>query len=74
MIGFQSIMPYTIPYARSLKIDDAMMDMSVSEVSDGDFSEELPVEVTHEDVQRVASGVEPKMTLIMKELVATLNA
>jgi purine-nucleoside phosphorylase len=31
------------------------------------------VEVTHEDVQRVASSVEPKMTLIMKELVATIN-
>lgn len=31
------------------------------------------VEVTHEDVQRVASTVEPKMTLIMKELVATLS-
>lgn len=30
------------------------------------------VEVTHEDVQRVASTVQPKMTLIMKELVATL--
>lgn len=30
------------------------------------------VEVTHEDVQRVASGVEPKMTLIMTELIAGL--
>jgi len=30
------------------------------------------VEVTHEDVQRVAEEAEPKMTLIMKELIATL--
>jgi len=30
------------------------------------------VKVTHEDVQKIASATEPKMTLIMKELVAEL--
>ena len=30
------------------------------------------VEVTHEDVQRVAEEAEPKMTLIMKELIASI--
>ena len=30
------------------------------------------VKVTHEDVQKIASQTEPKMTLIMKELVAQL--
>jgi len=30
------------------------------------------VEVTHEDVQKVAAEVEPKMTLIMRELVSSL--
>ena len=30
------------------------------------------VEVTHEDVQRVAEEAEPKMTLIMKELINSL--
>lgn len=31
------------------------------------------VKVTHEDVQAVASTTEPKMTLIMKKLIASLN-
>jgi purine-nucleoside phosphorylase len=30
------------------------------------------VEVTHEEVQKVASGVEPKMTLILKELLTSI--
>ncbi|MBL4658681.1 MAG: purine-nucleoside phosphorylase, partial [Flavobacteriales bacterium] len=30
------------------------------------------VEVSHEDVQRVAEEAEPKMTLIMKELIASI--
>jgi purine-nucleoside phosphorylase len=31
------------------------------------------VEVTHEDIQRIAENVEPKMSLIIKELIASLS-
>jgi purine-nucleoside phosphorylase len=31
------------------------------------------VEVSHEEVQAIANQAQPKMTLIMKELIAQLN-
>ncbi len=44
---------------------------AISIITDSGVPGEI-VEVTHEDVQKVASEAEPKMTLIIKELVKTL--
>ena len=48
-----------------------MLEMPNGEVSSIISAEKIKV-VTHEDVQRVAEAVQPKMTLIMKELISSL--
>ena len=50
------------------------MDMDcfgISIITDSGVPGEI-VEITHEEVQEVAMRAEPKMTLIMKELIASM--
>jgi purine-nucleoside phosphorylase len=44
---------------------------AISIITDLGVSGKIKV-VTHEDVQRVAEAVQPKMTLIMKKLISSL--